>query len=77
MPDKDDKGRAVRVAQSGGRAAVTVSVPSGSSLNRLLVDEALVSAIRQLRPGGCETCLSGVDIFLHQFEEVVLVELEA
>ena len=78
MADKDDKSRrAVRVAQAGGRPSVDVSIPGGTNLNRLLADTELISVIRQLHPGGCETCISGQDIFLHQFEEVVLVEFEA
>jgi hypothetical protein len=48
-------------------------VPAGTSLDKIFVNEALIKSIRG--SGGCQTCLSGQDLHLHQFEEVILVEL--
>jgi hypothetical protein len=58
------------------RRSVRVSVPAGTSLNKIFANEELIQGIRgRVGPGGCETCISGADINLHQFEEVILVEL--
>ncbi len=61
----------VHVSRSEG--GVRISVPAGTSLDKVFRNEALVRAIRG--PGGCATCLSGRDLHLHQFDEVVVVEL--
>jgi len=75
MPDKIS---AARVSQSDTGARVRVSVPAGTRLEDLFVDPNLINVIRGFggRPGGCETCLSGSDIYMAQFEEVILVEFE-
>jgi hypothetical protein len=52
---------------------VTVSIPDGMSLDKIFVNKALIKGIRG--SGGCQTCLSGQDLHLQQFEEVILVEL--
>ena len=67
---KSQKGVYVARAAEGG---VRVSVPAGTSLDKIFVNEALIKGIRG--SGGCQTCLSGKDLHLQQFEEVILVEL--
>jgi hypothetical protein len=58
------------------RRSVRVSVPAGTSLDKIFVNKELIQRIRgPFGPGGCETCISGADVNLHQFEEVIVVEL--
>jgi hypothetical protein len=64
--------KGVHVAR-GAQGGVRVSVPAGTSLEKIFVNEALIKGIRG--SGGCQACLSGQDLHLHQFEEVILVEL--
>jgi hypothetical protein len=64
--------KGVQVAHSA-HGGVSVAVPAGTSLDKIFVNKALIQGIRG--PGGCQTCLSGKDLHLQQFEEVILVEL--
>jgi hypothetical protein len=63
----------VHVSRSEPPGGVRISVPAGTSLDKIFRNEAMVRAIRG--PGGSTTCISGRDLHLHQFDEVVLVEL--
>jgi hypothetical protein len=65
--------------------AVAVALPGGTGLGSILKDESLISAIRDVRQGighlgpglgaGCETCKSGVPLYITQdFSEVVVIE---
>lgn len=66
----------VHVSHSEPRGSVRVSVPAGTSLDKIFVNKDLIQSIRgPVRAGGCQTCLSGKDLHLQQFEEVILVEL--
>ncbi len=58
------------------QGSVRVSVPKGTSLDKIFKSKALVEGIRgPVRAGGCQACISGKDLRLEQFEEVILVEL--
>lgn len=63
----------VHVSRSESPGGVRISVPAGTSLDKIFRNEAMVRAIRG--PGGCTTCISGRDLHLHQFDEVTVVEL--
>jgi hypothetical protein len=63
----------VRVSHHEPRSNVTISVPAGTSLDKIFRNDALIQSIRGR--GGCETCISGRDLHLNQFDEVIVVEL--
>jgi hypothetical protein len=68
----------VRPVHAATGPAVEISVPMNNDLERVLSAD-LVSVVRGLGgrfgAGGCPTCTSGVDIYIHAYEEVVNVEL--
>jgi hypothetical protein len=66
----------VRVSHNESRRNVTISVPAGTSLDKIFRSDSLIRSIRgRVGPGGCETCMSGKDLHLNQFDEVINVEL--
>jgi hypothetical protein len=70
MPDSRQSIQVTHSAEGG----VRVSIPAGTSLDKIFVNKALIKGIRG-GPGGCQACLSGKDLHLQQFEKVILVEL--
>lgn len=66
----------VRVSHSEPRGNVTISVPAGTSLDKIFLSDALIQSIRgRFGPGGCEMCISGKDLHMNQYDEVILVAL--
>jgi hypothetical protein len=70
MSDRLKGAHVAHTAQGG----VRVGVPAGTSLEKIFVNKALIKVIRG--SGGCQTCLSGKDLHLQQFEDLILVELQ-
>lgn len=56
------------------KGAVRVAAPEGTSLDDIFKPK-VADAIRRLGRGGCAACISGLDLLLEQFEEVVQVDL--
>jgi hypothetical protein len=79
MPDRDKTARAtVRVRQTEKGPAVEIGVSPHINLERLLVNPDLINVVRGLRPPpfNCETCTSGVPLFIvEEFPEVISVDL--
>ena len=70
----------IRYAKEGPRPRIDVSVPYGTTLAETFKLHDLLShdLISKLSPRGCETCNSGVDIFIHEhFDDVIQVDLES
>jgi hypothetical protein len=72
MPDFDRVAK-LRVVPAS-RPTIELAVPPGTSLERALSSEALVSAVRGIGPRGCETCISGREFLVNIYDEVTLVE---
>lgn len=66
-----------REATAGSAARIDIEVPSGvarADLAKILVK--VIPDLEKLRPRGCTTCLSGLDINIRErFEHVLTLEL--
>jgi hypothetical protein len=58
------------------KPTVEISVPAGTSLDKVFTHAGLVGAVRGIGPRGCETCISGREFLVNIYEEVTLVEFE-
>jgi hypothetical protein len=66
----------VRVLHFSDRPTFEVSVPGGTSLEKVFASSALIQAVRGIGPRGCETCLSGREFLVNLYDEVTRVEFE-
>ena len=57
------------------KPTVEISVPAGTSLDKVFNHSDLVNVVRGIGPRGCETCISGREFLVNIYEEVTLVEL--
>lgn len=81
MPDR--KVATISVKHTDDGPAVAVAIPGETKLEHVLSDESLIDTIRGVRKGigglgaGCETCTSGVPLWITQdFGEVVVIEFD-
>lgn len=77
---KSSRTAEIRFATDGPRPRIDVSVPFGTTLAETFKLHEVLSKdlISKLSPRGCETCNSGVDIFIHErFDDVIQVDLES
>jgi hypothetical protein len=69
----------LRISKEGPRPVIDVAVPHGTTLADTfrLHDVLSKDLISKLSPRGCDACNSGVDIYIHEmFEDVILVDLK-
>lgn len=74
----DDKGAraTARLVNAECRSTVEIAIPVGTSFDDVLKrNDRLIDIISRFRPRGCQACLSGRDLIIREFEEVINVEI--